>query len=145
MTPRITLPSGFTLALTRPALFASLNAVASGGRASPGDLAEVLFATPPEPDLASRCYRRMQRESRRALMDMSGWGLPSIWSMRRPPTLVLGASRDVLIPPAQAHATARLLGAEYRELEGLGHAVMLDAGWETAASSIAGWLEERAP
>jgi len=137
------LPSGFALALTRPSLFASLNAVASGGRASPEALSEVLFATPPDAELASRCYRRMQRESRRALMDMSGWGLPSIWSMRRPPTLVLGASRDVLIPAAQAHATARMLGAEYRELEGLGHAVMLDAGWEAAASAIADWLEER--
>ena len=138
------LPSSFALAWTRPSLFASLHAVAGGGRASPEALAEVLFATPPDAALASRCYRRMQRESKRALMDMAGWGLPAVWGTRRPRTLVLGASRDALIPAMQVRATAGMLSAEYRELEGLGHAVMLDAGWEAAALAIAGWIAEKA-
>jgi len=137
------LPSSFSLAFTRPALFANLNAVASGGRASPEALGEAFFGGAPDPALLERCWRRTQRESRRALLDMAGWGLPSPWRMQRPPTLVLGAQKDALIPPAQARSTASLLGAEYCELPALGHAVMLDEGWEGAAQSIADWLGER--
>ncbi len=138
------LPSSFSLAFTKPALFAGLNAVASSGQASAEALGEALFHNLPEPELAARCYRRMQRESRRALLDMSGWNLPwQAWGGRQPPTLVLGAEHDVLIPAAQAEAAARLLHAEYRVLPGIGHAVMLDAGWESAAREILGWLEKR--
>jgi pimeloyl-ACP methyl ester carboxylesterase len=137
------LASSFTLAFARPALFASLNAVATGGRASPEAIGQAFFGGTPEPARLERCYRRVQRESRRALLDMSGWGLPSPWMAKRPPTLVLGAEKDALIPAAQARGTANLLGAEYRELPALGHALMLDEGWETAAQSIAGWLEEK--
>jgi non-heme chloroperoxidase len=138
------LPSSFSLAFSKPALFAGLNAVASGGRASAQALGEALFATPPEAAIAERCYRRMQRESRRALLDMSGWNLPwQAWGGRQPPTLVLGAEHDVLIPAAQAEATARLLHAEYRVLPGIGHAIMLDACWMSAATAIAEWLEHR--
>lgn len=138
------LPSSFSLAFSKPALFAGLNAVAGGGRASPEALQEALFATPPEPERAARCYRRMQRESRRALLDMSGWNLPwQAWGGRSPPTLVLGAEHDVLIPPAQAEGAARMLHAEYRQLPAIGHAIMLDARWQTAATAIAEWLERR--
>ena len=137
------LPSSFSLAFTRPSLFASLNAVASGGRASPEALAQAFFGGEPDPALLERCYRRTQRESRRALFDMTGWGLPSPWRTKRPPALVLGTEKDVLIPPAQARSTASLLGAEFRELPALGHALMLDAGWESAAGAIALWLGGR--
>jgi non-heme chloroperoxidase len=140
------LPSTFSLAFSKPALFAGLNVVASGGRASGEVLGHALFAAPPAPEIAERCYRRMQRESRRALLDMSGWSLPLPWlnwGKRRPPTLVLGAGQDALIPVAQAQGTARLLNAEYRLLPALGHAIMLDAGWESAASEILAWLQER--
>lgn len=140
------LPSTFSLALARPALFASLNAVAGGGRASATALGEALFAKPPEPARLERHYRRMQRESRRALLDMTGWGLPLPWlgwGAPRAPTLVLGAEHDALIPAAQAQGAARTLAAEYRELAGMGHAIMLDAGWEAAAQAIADWLAAR--
>jgi len=140
------LPSTFTLAFSKPALFAALNTVASGGRASAEVLGHALFAVPPEPVVAERCYRRMQRESRRALLEMSSWTLPLPWfstGKPRPPTLVLGAERDALIPSAQAQGAARLLNAEYRLLPELGHAIMLDGGWESAAAEIFAWLEAR--
>lgn len=137
------LPSSFTLAWTRPALFAGLNAVANGGSASPEVLGEALFAGRIEPERLHNCHRRMQRESRRALLDMSGWGLPSLFRGARVPTLVLGAEKDNLIAHREAETTARLLGAEYRLLSGIGHAIMLDEGWESAAAAILGWLEEK--
>jgi len=36
-----------------------------------------------------------------------------------------------------------MLGAEYRLLQGLGHAVMLELDWERAAQEILDWLEGR--
>ncbi len=137
------LPSTVSLAFTRPSLFAGLNAVASGGRASPQVLGEALFGALPDPEQLARCYRRMQGESRRALLDMTGWGLPSPWRGKRPPMLVIGAGRDALIPAAEAQGTARLLGSEFRLLPGLGHALMLDSGWRSAAQAIADWLGEQ--
>ena len=142
------LPSSFALAFSRPELFAGLNTVASGGHASPEVLAKALFAGPVERALLERCYRRTQRESRRALLEMTGWGLPFLWNpwgagANRPPTLVLGSGKDSLIPSPQARSTASQLRADYRELPALGHALMLDDGWEQAAGAISGWLDER--
>ena len=137
------LPSSFAMAWTRPALFAGLNAVASGGRASPEVLGEALFGGSIAPERLARCHERMQRESRRALLDMSGWGLPSLFRGARVPTLVLGAEKDSLIAHREAEASARMLGAEYRLLRGIGHAIMLDEPWESAAEALLGWLEEK--
>ncbi len=137
------LPSTLSLALTRPALFAEINAVHGGGSASLAMLAEALFAAPAEAALLERTLARMQRESRRALLDLSGFGLPSPWRASRPETLVLGAEKDALISPSVAESSARLLGAQYRLLPGLGHAIMLDAAWQSAAQAILDWLEEQ--
>ena len=60
--------------------------------------------------------------------------------MPRIPTLVLGAERDVLIPSVLAESSARMLGADYRLLEGQGHAVMLEAAWQGAAAVVHDWL-----
>jgi non-heme chloroperoxidase len=135
------LPSTMMLAFTRPALFAGLHSVAAGGRASLQTLAEALFADLVEPEHLARAYARMQRESNRALLDLAGFGLPQRWRMNLPRTLVLGAERDALIPHASAEGAARMLDADYVLLEGLGHGVMLDRGWERAAAAILGWLE----
>lgn len=137
------LPSTFTLAWTRPALFAEINALAAGRSVSRGALHEALFAGPVDSERIERYYARMQPESRRALLDMTWWGLPQTWRLDLPPALVLGAERDALIAASAARATAQLLSAQYRELPGLGHAVMLDPGWRTAAEAIEGWLGEQ--
>ncbi|HXZ52029.1 MAG TPA: alpha/beta fold hydrolase [Burkholderiales bacterium] len=137
------LPSSFTLAWTRPALFTEINALAIGRRASRGALHEALFAGPVDSERIERYYARMQPESRRALLDMAGWGLPQTWRLDLPPALVMGAERDALIGTSAARTTAQLLGAQYRELPGLGHAVMLDPGWRTAAEALEGWLAQR--
>lgn len=137
------LPSTFTLAWTRPALFAGIQSMAAGGSASPQVLAEAMFAGPMEQARLASIHRRMQPESRRALMDMSGWGLPQLWNLQCVHMLCLGAEKDILIPSSGVQASARMLGAEYRELQGLGHAVMLETRWEAAARPILEWLEEK--
>jgi pimeloyl-ACP methyl ester carboxylesterase len=137
------LPSSFALALTHPGLYAEINALAFGGRASRAALQQALFAGPVEAERLERYFTRMQPESRRAILDMSGWGLPQTWRTTLPDTVVIGAERDVLISPALAQSTAQLLGADYRTLPGLGHAVMLEPGWRLAAEALADWLDAR--
>jgi non-heme chloroperoxidase len=137
------LPSAFSLALFKPSLWTEINALAAGRGTSRDELAAALFAGPMEADRLERVYARMQAESRRALMDMTLWGLPQLWRFNPPPTLVLAAARDALISPALAESTARLLGAEFRSLEGLGHAMVLDGRWERGAEALLGWIEER--
>lgn len=137
------LPSTFALAFTRPALFAGLNSLAAGGAGGLDHLAEAMFAQPMPRERLAAVYGRMRPESRRALMEMSGFGLPMHWRVRAPALMALGAEHDLLTPASGVRASARLLGAEYRELPGMGHAVMLEQGWREAAGAIAGWLEAR--
>lgn len=137
------LPATLSLAFTRPALFAQIQAMAAGRRVSLDALQEAMFSAPLDADRLQRICARMQPESSRALLDMSGWGLPQPWRAARTATLVLGAERDVLIPASLAESSARMLGAEYRLLEGLGHAVMLETGWQSAARAVLEWLAAR--
>ena len=104
---------------------------------------EALFAGPVAAERLESYFRRMQPESRRAILDMSGWGLPYGSRESLPDTIVLGAERDVLVSPAFAQTTAQLLGADYLTLPGLGHAVMLEPGWRAAAEALADWLAAR--
>ncbi|MDX1376836.1 MAG: alpha/beta fold hydrolase [Burkholderiales bacterium] len=135
------LPATFALAITRPALLAQIQALALGHRVSLDALRQAMFSVPLDADRLQRVYARMQPESSRALLDMAGWGLPQPWRTTPVRTLVLGAERDVLIPAAQTEASARMLGADYRLLSGLGHAVMLETGWQGAARVVLDWLD----
>jgi len=73
------LPSTFALAFLRPALFAGLSRLAAGGSGGLEHLAEAMFAQPMPPGRPAEVYHRMRRESRRAIMEMSGFGLPQHW------------------------------------------------------------------
>jgi len=137
------LPASFSLAFTQPALFAQIQALAAGHRVSLDALQQTMFSGPIEAERLQRIYARMQSESSRAMLDMSGWGLPQPWRGTRPAMLVLGAERDVLIPVSFAQTTAGMLNAEYGLLDGLGHAVMLETGWQTGARTVLDWIEVR--
>lgn len=139
------LPASFALAFTRPALFAEINAMAAGGRPSQRALREALFAGPLDEPTLARHAARMQGESRRALMDLSGWGLPHRWKMNLPARVVIAAERDVLIPRAQVELAARHLDAPLRVLPGLGHALMLEDDWASAAHALADWVTSLEP
>lgn len=134
------LPASLALAFTKPALFAELNAMATGGRPSAAALAEALFAGALDAQTLARHAARMQGESRRVLLDMSGWGMPMRWRMNLPASLVLAAERDALIPLAQVCLGAHQLGTEFRLLAGMGHAVMLEPDWPRAAAALHDWI-----
>jgi pimeloyl-ACP methyl ester carboxylesterase len=134
-------PATLTLALSRPCMFIAMNGLLSGGRVPPAVIHRALFAGPMSRERAVAYYRRFQRESPRAIWDMMFFDLPCIWRMRRPPTLVLLADRDRLFPLEQSRAAFALFGLGTEILNRVGHAVVLDAGWQQAADRVLGWLD----
>src|SRR5439155_26661470 len=59
------------------------------------------------------------------------------------PTLVVAGASDPLLPRPTAEALARSLGAELCVLEGAGHWLLGDAGWQPAVALGPRWLLDR--
>ncbi|MDI9951399.1 MULTISPECIES: alpha/beta fold hydrolase [unclassified Rhodococcus (in: high G+C Gram-positive bacteria)] len=60
------------------------------------------------------------------------------------PVLSVATTDDRVVPIRATRATARRYGATIRELEGIGHDMMLDAGWQTAWDVVDQWLHSQA-
>lgn len=61
--------------------------------------------------------------------------------MTATPAMVLVAGDDRVVPRSAALRTAFYHGARVRDVENVGHAFMLDTGWERAARSMLDWME----
>lgn len=72
---------------------------------------------------------------------------PGGWPQLPPGRVFVGCgAQDVLVDRVAAEETAAYLGGARMELwEGLAHDVMLDAGWERAATALGRWLEALPP
>jgi non-heme chloroperoxidase len=132
------------LAWRDPSLLGELNTLMQAGRASPPALLRAMFAQPMDADRLARYHRLSQRESQRAIWDMTFVSPFQAWSApRRVPTLYLAAAQDRLIPLHHQQAGAALMGASVSTLDGFGHGVMLESGWQRAADRIIEWLQAR--
>ncbi len=139
--PQGLLSASMQFAINRPDLFREMNAIFQGGRTSAESLRNLLFAQPVELDALLRYQHMMQPESQRALWDMALFNLPQRWLMQVPPLLVLGAELDTLIPASFAEATANYYGVRAEIFPGIGHGMMLEAGWEKVAARIVAWVD----
>lgn len=142
--PRGLAGPGLSLAVWNPGAALSLGSVHGFGPdwGAPSLIQAALFAPGLSAEQAARYLARMGPESTRAMLDMYGGDLPDPRKMARCPTLVMGASEDALIPAAFVRATARGYGVEPRILDDIGHLMMLDAAWPSAAACLLDWLEE---
>ena len=138
--PQGLLSASLQLAFSKPGLFADVNSMMHHSRVSLDALQKVLFATPVPLDKLRSYYRQMQPESQRAMWDMTFFNLPQLRRERCPPMLVLGAECDVLVPAAQAEQAAHHYGTEAVIFPGIGHVMMLDAGWQLVADRIIDWM-----
>jgi pimeloyl-ACP methyl ester carboxylesterase len=138
--PHGLMPSSMSLALSKPQLLNELNGLLFTGRASTDAMRQALFAGPIAPDRLSRYYRLTQPESPRAIWDMTFFDLPQLWRIHMPHLLVLGAERDVMVPAQQVELCAQAYGTRAEIFPDIGHAMMLDAGWQTVADRIDRWL-----
>jgi len=132
--------ASLTLALSKPSLLVELNAMLANGRASLEVLHKALFAGPMAVEKLADYYPRFQGESQRAIWDLTLFDLPQTWRMQRPPMLVLLAERDALFPVAQSRLGFAAIGLRTEVLEELGHAVILEPGWQRAADRLIRWL-----
>ncbi len=82
-----------------------------------------------------------QDESMRAYLDMMFLNLPRPEKVNSP-MLVLGATDDNLISTSEVKATAKAYNTQAEFFTGMGHAMMLDNGWQTVANRILNWLKE---
>ena len=140
--PQGLLPVMALLAWRHPRVFAELMALAHTGRISRDGLQLALFANGVESERMERYHRLVQRESLRAVWDAAIFDLPNAASVRRVPMLVLGAASDRMIAPELVALCARTLGAPCEIVAGMGHAMMLDRGWEGVADRLARFLLE---
>jgi pimeloyl-ACP methyl ester carboxylesterase len=138
--PQGLLSSSLQLAISSPDLFRDLNGILHGGNTSAEALRQMLFAQPVDRDTLHRYHRLMQPESQRAIWDMALFDLPQRWRMNLPPLLLLGAELDSLIPPSFVQSTAEFYGIEAEIFPGMGHGMMMEAGWEPVAARIVKWL-----
>lgn len=103
---------------------------------------EHLFCATTPDDIVDSCAASVQTEAFRAsLAD------PLIRRVRTnrvsTPMLVLGAEDDGLVTKAEVRATARAYHTEPEFFPGMGHNMMLEAGWARVAQRIHAWLETR--
>jgi non-heme chloroperoxidase len=99
------------------------------------------FSQDVDPRVLRQAMSHLSSESPRALFDLSmrlHWIEPQASS----PVFVLGATGDRIAIPTDVEATARHHGVHATILPGMGHMLMLEPQWRSAAQAIAGWLEE---
>jgi len=100
---------------------------------------ESLFSDRLSDDKLGEYHERMQAESFRAYLDMIGFDLPQPQKVRTP-MLVLGAIEDRMIAQSEVIATAMAYHTSAEFFPAIGHAMMLDVGWETVAERMIAWL-----
>jgi len=92
--------------------------------------------------LLDRCARRVQRESERAVWDMTMGALARPWRAQAIPMLVMGAEEDRLFSPSEIRRLGEAYSAPVHIESGMAHAMMLEPGWEGIAQRIEGWLRD---
>lgn len=98
------------------------------------------FGNDVDPRVLAEAALHLNRESPRALFDLSlrlHWALPQ---SEPPPLLVLGAEGDRICLPDDVRATAQHHGVDAVVVAGLAHMLMLEPEYETAAAPLLKWL-----
>lgn len=143
--PQGLVASQFHLLLQKPQLFLELNRIMSGDHTDTTVLREALFAGEVDEAMLEAWVHTMQPESHRALWDMSMFNLPSLYAMQRPPMLILGAEKDVLVPAFLVQTTAHTYGLPAHIFRGMGHALTHEKDWRQVATLLGDWLGELRP
>ena len=91
-------------------------------------------------------FARMTAESGRALWEMLNWWLdPFTTTMvtrasARSPVLAIAGSLDSIHPTATVEATSRRLDGATTTMDGMGHWLMAEPGWERVAETCLAWI-----
>jgi non-heme chloroperoxidase len=135
--------SALNLLFDSPQLLLELNEIMNDRALSTDSIRQMFFHQPIAIKKLQRYGDLSQPESLRAIWDMTLYNLPCIFSINKPPMLVLGARHDRLIPPIQVQMTADAYGTRPEIFPDLGHTMMLEHSWEKVATRINEWLIAR--
>jgi pimeloyl-ACP methyl ester carboxylesterase len=102
----------------------------------------VFSQSPDRPDMSGYAAQ-VQRESQRALWDMTvhARGRPTL-ARRHGPMHVIAGGDDALFTAQETRAVAQLWDASWAVVPSLAHALMIEPGWQQAADSLIGWLDQ---
>ena len=139
--PQGLIAAQFHLLLQKPQLFAEINRILAGEYTDTATLREALFAGEVDDAMLMTWLGQMQNESQRAIWDMSMFNLPQVWRMHRPPMLILGAEKDMLVPAFLVQTTAHTYGLNCHLFRDMGHALTHERQWPQVAAAIEHWLE----
>lgn len=131
-----------SLAMWNPFLLSEIGMVQVGRPEAMSErgLRDALFSPRMSSKQAGEYLRLMGPESLRAMREMHGLIQVDPRRIRgRCPTFVMGGAEDGLIAPAFVKSTARQLGHRAAVLPRIGHAIMLDEDWESAAQTLENW------
>lgn len=138
------LGSGLRLMGRDPMLAGQLSMLQGAGPALVDiDVARRALFSPRVPDaVVERFAPLMQRESPRALWEMTFGPLPSAAALRRAavPTLLVAAAEDALFAPQELRSAAQQIGADYELAARVGHGMMLEPHWQPVADAVLHWL-----
>ncbi len=95
------------------------------------------------PEAQRAFYGRLVPESGRAARELALGQVAVDAARLQCPTLVVGAGLDTITPAPVQRQIAAKYGAEYRELPGHAHMLMLEEGWEAFAGDLCAWLEKQ--
>ena len=99
----------------------------------------MFFEGVPEAD-ARELYALLVPESPRAVWEASRWTVSVDRSRISCPVLVIGGEIDMLCPAEITRNLAAHYDAEYIQVPGRGHSIMLEPRWRETADQIADWL-----
>lgn len=137
------LPSSLRMAFADPLLFWQYGLMQTlGTQAADEKIARRAVFSDDLPDAEVRAVsKNIQRESQRALWDMSVMPAGRPWLVANAPRmLVMAGSNDTLFQPSECQAVANLWDADWCLLDDMAHAMMMDAGWQRAADTLIDWL-----
>jgi non-heme chloroperoxidase len=132
--------SQMRLFLKAPGLLQELNNALNGRRVDRAMARRTLFGQPVSDEVVDAFIARAQPESLRAIMDMSGLDLPRLAPWQRPPMLIAGCGRDVLIPPFMVESNALAYSVEPVIFPDMGHILTHDLDEAKAARTVSDWL-----
>lgn len=102
----------------------------------------LLFSQQTAPSLVAEARQKLEQESWRAILDMSGRIRPKPTSVRTP-LFVIGGSADNMVSKASNRRTAGAYNADIEFIEECGHMMMLESAWPRVASAIKNWVQRR--
>ena len=143
--PQGLIAAQFHLLLQKPQIYLEINRILAGDHTDTDTLRDALFAGEVDPAMLGEWLGKMQNESQRAIWDMSMFNLPNLYCMRRPPMLIVGAEKDMLVPAFLVQSTAHTYGQPCHILRNMGHAITHEKEWPHAAAIVQTWLESLTP